>query len=507
MTAAPGSPLWLLYHEFRLQRRTANKKPAMLALAAIGVLFLHLIAFPLAIAVSSLPPIPPAERVYLCAGVTGGAIFLFLTMVSTTLIAAMQAIYGRGDMDLMLSSPIAPRSIVLVRCGVIAINACKIVGFLILPFANAFGLLVSPRWFAAYLALPCLALLATAVSLAAALGLYQLMGPRRTRVFAQILGALIGMVGAIAPQVFNTMSSRQRSGAVDRIGGYLGAISWPGPDSPIWLPARVVMGEPLPLAIAVVLCVSAFALVSYGFANRFIASIVAANGTARGGGRRKASTRRFRTTTIAVMRRKEIRLIARDPWLLTQVLQQAACMLPLGMVAWRFNVGGVSAAWLVIVPITGGLASAFAWLTISGESMPDLIAAAPLRSFDVLRAKFEAALLLAGLALLPLIAIAWYANPWLGQTMLVCCTGAAVTNTLSQLMSPSHRQRNEFNRRGQGRVGAQLLETLYGIAWAAAAAGMLVSGWWALASLLLVALPLMPKFFAWLDSDPEPVMV
>jgi hypothetical protein len=36
---------------------------------------------------------------------------------------------------------------------------------------------------------------------------------------------------------------------------------------------------------------------------------------------------------------------------------------------------------------------------------------------------------------------------------------------------------------------------------------MLVSGWWALASLLLVALPLMPKFFAWLDSDPEPVMV
>jgi hypothetical protein len=33
------------------------------------------------------------------------------------------------------------------------------------------------------------------------------------------------------------------------------------------------------------------------------------------------------------------------------------------------------------------------------------------------------------------------------------------------------------------------------------------AGWWALAGLLLLAIPLMPKFFAWLDSDPEPVML
>jgi ABC-2 type transport system permease protein len=505
MTAAPGSPLWLLYHEFRLQRRTAKKNGAVLALAGIGILFFHLIAFPLAMLVSSMPAIPQGDRIYLYAGVTGSAIFLFLTMVSTTLIAAMQAIYGRGDMDLLLSSPNAPRSIVLVRCGVIAVNACKILGFFILPFANAFGLLVSPRWFAAYLVLPCLALLATAVSLLAALGLYRLIGPRRTRVFAQILGGLIGMVGVIAPQVFNTMSSQQRTVAADRIGGYLGTIGWPSPASPIWLPARAVMGEPLPLAISVVLCAGAFALVSYGFAGRFIASIVAANGIASRGSRPKASTRRFHTATMAVMRRKEIRLIGRDPWLLTQVLQQGVCMLPLGMVAWRYNIGGVSAAWLVIVPIAGGLASAFAWLTISGETVPDLIAAAPLRSFVVLRAKFEAALLLSGLALLPVVAIAWYANPWLGKTMLICCGGTAVTNTLSQLMSRSPRQRNEFNRRGQGRVGAQLLELCYGIAWAATAAGMLVNGWWAVTGLLLVALPLIPRLFAWLDGDPQAV--
>src|ERR1700722_14873730 len=100
---AAGSALWLLRHELRLQWRTAGKKVNVAVMAAVVLVFLHLVAFPLAFVVRYLPP-PATVLIY--ETVTGAALFAFLMMMSTALVAAVQAIFARGDIDLLLSSPV-----------------------------------------------------------------------------------------------------------------------------------------------------------------------------------------------------------------------------------------------------------------------------------------------------------------------------------------------------------------------------------------------------------------
>ncbi|MEI9987133.1 MAG: hypothetical protein WDN69_30675 [Aliidongia sp.] len=86
-----------------------------------------------------------------------GLIFLFLGMVSTALDASIQAIYARGDMDLLLSSPFPRHAIILVRLTAIAVSVCVGGALLALPLANAFVLLGHRDWLVAYVTIPSLA--------------------------------------------------------------------------------------------------------------------------------------------------------------------------------------------------------------------------------------------------------------------------------------------------------------------------------------------------------------
>ncbi len=494
----PGSTLWLLLQEFRLQRKSAATTKRMLIIAGCLFLLLHAAAFPLAFAMLSMPAIPHGDEVWVYAGATAALLFLLLTTISTTLISVVQAIYGRGDIDLWLSSPLAPRSIVLVRVGAIALKACLGWALFALPFADAFGLVVAPKWFALYLVVPSLALLGTGVSLVLAVGLYRLLGPRRTRVFAQILGAVIGMM-AMLPQFYNFASREQSAAAAKQLGGYLSTIAWPALDSWIWLPARALMAEPFPAAMFAIVCFGTFTLAAVGLASWFVASMAGAQGTSKGSPR-KTTVRRFNTATLSAMRRKDILLIARDPWLLTQVLQQAVASLPFAIMIWRFSANGHSLAWAVMAPIAGGLAAALTWLTVSGERAPDLLYAAPVRRFDVLRAKLEAALVLIAGAMTAPIAIAWYVDPWLGQVLLFCCTGAAISNALLEMRYPAPGRPSEFNQRRRDNWGLGLLEMLIGLAWGGTAAGMMASGLFAFVGLALLALIILPMYLSWRET-------
>src|SRR5205085_12519098 len=103
----------------------------------------------------------------------------------------------------------------------------------------------------------------------------------------------------------------------------------PGPDSLLWLPARAFTGDPLPLAAIMLLSIGLFAWTVFGLADRFIASAVAAGDIGSSTAKtRRSRARRFHTGIVSVMRRKELRLLFRDPWLLTQVGQQMVYLVP-----------------------------------------------------------------------------------------------------------------------------------------------------------------------------------
>jgi ABC-2 type transport system permease protein len=487
MSAHAATAGLLLRHELRLQwRMLGNKKIGAGLTVGIAFLFMHAVALPVAFI---LPYIPTPPRVALLAGVSLMLATVLLTMISTTLVAAVKAIHTRGDFDLVLSSPVPPRSVILVRSASIALSHFAIAALLVTPFVNMAALFGYPRFLAAYPVLMILTLLAASVGLLMVQGLVRVLGTHRTRLVTQVIAAVVAFVAVVLAQIPN-LTSNEAAGS---------AYTWfvtvserlPGEASALWWPARAAVGEPLALTVALLLSIALFALTTRGLAQRFVDSAAAAAGggaTPRAKAQPQAkATRRFRGGPVAVLRHKEWRLLARDPWLIAQVGQQMVLLLPLVFLMWKGHSAAIPALWLTAVLIAASLAGNLAWLTMSAEDAPDLIATAPVSRPQVLRAKLEAALMPVAALLAPAIMVAAFVNLWLAVTLLVCCTGAALSCATVHVRMPAPGKRSEFNQRGKSRPMAIFVEMMVGLAWMLIAALML---WHPLGALLplLVAL-------------------
>src|SRR5205807_6543394 len=109
--------------------------------------------------------------------------------------------------------------------------------------------------------------------------------------------------------------------------------------------------------------------------------------------------------------------LLRDPWLMSQSLMQLLYLLPpFFLLSRMFYSDGHSAALLVPVLImaAGQLAGGLAWLAISGEDAPDLIASAPVTAGRVWRGKAEA--VAGGIAIVfgPILFVLAIVDPSLG---------------------------------------------------------------------------------------------
>ena len=123
-------------------------------------------------------------------------------MLSQTVVAAVDAFYQRGDLDLLLSSPLSPTRILVVRALAIAVNPAMVFAALATPFLLPAAFLGHPELLASYGVIVSISLTATAAGLALAIVLFRLIGPRRTRTVAQILAALVGAIFVIASRGF-----------------------------------------------------------------------------------------------------------------------------------------------------------------------------------------------------------------------------------------------------------------------------------------------------------------
>ena len=163
MIGPPGSTIWLLSHELRLAWRGffggKQRMRRIVALAIVGGLFLAL-AFPLAWATRGLEP-PINNVTILIADVV--ALMVFSLMLSQTLAGAADALYTRGDLDLLFSSPLDPRKTLTVRFAAMATTAFSAFALLALPFLVPLAIFGHWRWLALlYPALTTLAVTVTA---------------------------------------------------------------------------------------------------------------------------------------------------------------------------------------------------------------------------------------------------------------------------------------------------------------------------------------------------------
>ena len=172
------------------------------------------------------------------------------------------------------------------------------------------------------------------------------------------------------------------------------------------------------------------------------------------------------------MRQKEWTLLVRDPWLVSQTLMQILYLLPPAFLLWRSFEG--SEALLVLVPVlvmaAGQLAGGLAWLAISGEDAPDLVASAPVPARQVVRAKIEAVMGGVGLVFLPFVLALALLSPFHAAVSAVGILIASASATQIQLWFRAQAKRSLFRRRQISSRVATFAEAFSSITWAGTAA-------------------------------------
>jgi ABC-2 type transport system permease protein len=335
-----------------------------------------------------------------------------------------------------------------------------------------------PRWLAAYGVVIGLGAAASVLALVLTVTLFRLIGPKRTRLVAQIVAAVIGAAFVIGLQI----AAIQSYGTLSRIAILQSdalLARAPSADSAIYLPARAALGDGHALFMVLAVSLIALGLAAIGFSARFGDHAIAAAGAAPSLRRHRRAGFRL-TSPRRALRRKEWTLLLRDPWLVSQSLLQLLYLVPPALMLWKSFSDG-NGALLLLVPVlvmaAGQLAGGLAWLAISGEDAPDLVATAPLPAAWILRAKIEAVMGAVALIFTPfLAALAWMSPVQALVAALGIAAGSAAASAI-QLWFRTQARRSHFRRRQTSSRLATFTEAFSSIT-IAATAGLAAAGTW-----------------------------
>ena len=217
------------------------------------------------------------------------------------------------------------------------------------------------------------------------------------------------------------------------------------------------------------------------FAPRFGDCALAAGSVAQAATRRLSTSNGFRRATPRrALRLKEWLLLRRDPWLVSQTLMQILYLVPPAFLLWR-GWGEGAGAVVVLVPVlvmaAGQLAGGLAWLAISGEDAPELVATAPVSAAEIFRAKIEAVMGAIGMVFLPFVAAIALMSLWHAAVAVLGIIAASAAAIAIQHFFRTQAKRSHFRRRQTSSRAATFAEAFSSIAWAGTAA-LAAAGTW-----------------------------
>jgi ABC-2 type transport system permease protein len=395
---------------------------------------------------------------------------LSAAMLSQAMEDVTRTLYSRSDLELILSAPVSAGKVFAVRLAAMALSALVISSFLMVPFIDVMVWRDGLRWLGAYGLLVAASLVTTALAVVLTLGLFHWIGPRRTRLAAQIAAAIIGGIFVIGLQI-GAMFSDGPLSRISFLGSRTVLAHMPGTGSLLWWPARAALGDWWRLGYCFGVAMTIFLAIVAFYAPRFADYVVAASSAAGNTSHRQIRDRIFRVASPpASLRRKERVLILRDPWLMSQSLMQMLYLTPPALLLWHdYGRGSVA---LILVPVlimaSGQLAGGLAWLTISGEDAPDLVGSAPVAPSQLLRAKVEAVMQSICIIFCPFVAALALTSRYQALVTVVGVLAATGSSTAIQLWFRSQAKRSQFRRRHTSSRIATLAEALLSITWAAA---------------------------------------
>jgi ABC-2 type transport system permease protein len=492
----PGTWPWLLAHELRVLWRSFGIRWGIFtALGFVFVVLAHVAGYVMARGhvFDTLVERMPATAIAM-------SVFVLLLVLSSAFGLAVRVLLERGDLDLLMTSPVPMTTIYTVRGVTVAVASIGSMALFLLPFANMGPFAGNWRALAAWPALGAVGLACAAIALAATLALVRWLGAKRARVVSQLLGAFLGIGLVFAMQLQPMLPARHRAA----FGEWMKAQSrdgWLSHESPLLWPLRAFMGDGWPLAILVLVGVASFVLVIRGTQAAFLRAVQDAPQVpaARPKGGARADARAFRSGLARVVLAKELTLIARDPALLGRALLQVLFLIPLFVImVQRGQPAQTVAAGLVV--LTSSIAGTLAWMAVSGEEAAELLRAAPVDIERVRWLKVGAALMPVAIVVVPFLS--WFAYRSVPDALAVAAFTAAAlaSGAVVQVWSTPLGGGRDPRQRYRQNPFVNIADTLCSFAWAIACWLALARSPWAL---LAGALALVAPAAAWLAARRE----
>lgn len=462
MFRAPGF-LWLLRHELVVLWRGSilvrTHRHILLPVLGVGVVFQG-IALLLAGQIIR-HKLPPAQML-LAANIN--VVFLAALMLSRAMTASIDVIYGRGDADFLLASPIPPGRVLAVRMLGVAVTIAA--PWLLLGGVLANGLALRGQgWaLAVYPVLLAEALLVAALAFALVTALLRRIGPAAARRAGHTLALGVGL------GIF-VLGQAPRFIAPQTLVRFWAALL-PGPQGGgvAFLFARGLLGQGPDLATSLLLSFAVFVLAWRGLAGPFACGAITA-AAYRPAGRAGVQSGVFRQRAFAALFAKDLRLLARFPGLFSQVVYRSLTLVPVAFIlAGKGKAyGGLAVVAPLLVFLAGQLGLFFISVLRGSASAPGLAASAPVAAHLPARAGIAASGYAALLTLaLPVLATMARAPALLGP-LLAGLAGVLVSNLALGWRLPIPLVRAAFGKAQTGTVLGLILGLGVSCAWALAA--------------------------------------
>ncbi len=471
----PAGFAWLLAREGRvLWRGSILVRTHKYVLAPVLITGLMFQGVALALAAQIVRhPLPPGQMVLVA---NLNLFFFFWLMLSRAMTAAIDVLYGRGDVDFLLASPIPPGRVLAVRmlgvAGSVAAPWVLLGGVL----ANALAVYGQLWALAIYPMLLAEALVVAALAFALVVLLAGWTGPKRARRAGHMLALVTGVFIFALGQAPRFMSSAA-------LGRFWQALLPVGDARGLrYVFANGLLGQPWALALSAGFSGAVFWLVWAALGGRFASGAIIA-AAYRPGGSAVRQGGAFRASPFAAVLMKNLRLLTRFPGVVTQTVYRSLTLVPVVMIlAGRLRVGGgVEVVAPLLVFLTGQLALFFISVMVGSDESPELAASAPvapaLRRRGALAAAGYATLVLMALPVIGVLA----RDAALLADLLPGMAGALASNLALGLRLPIPLVRADFGKAQTGTVLGLIL-------------GVGVSSAWSFAVWLLVA----PHALGWL---------
>ena len=200
MTGLARETWLILRNDFRLLWRDvrSGKLQAFSSLTFLGIAFVVMHAVTI-LMFSSMPRAPHIGFEALA------WFFVAFVMLGAGMNNAVTVLFERADFDLLLSSPVSPRAILLARLCAMTAAAALSVAFFFVPLLNGAAIGLSPRYLYGYAAWALVATSVTCIGVWFTLVLVRWLGAPRARTWAQVIAALLGATIYILFQIHNTL--------------------------------------------------------------------------------------------------------------------------------------------------------------------------------------------------------------------------------------------------------------------------------------------------------------